>query len=417
MAKVVSVGSGLITVPLTIGYLGPELYGMWATIVSFIAILSFADLGLGNGVLSGVADAAGRDDLATARRYVSSGYLALTLIAGVFAVVFAITFPLVEWSSFFNVKTPLAMSEAAPAVAVFAACFICGIPLAVVQRVQLGMQRGFLAAAWQCVSGLLTLVGLLAAVFLEAPLPWLILVFAGVPVLVNALNSFTFYRNIGRAVAPSVRLASWIAGRRIARIGSLFFVLQVVVAVAYASDTFLVAHLVDASSVASYNVPERMFGMVSIVIGMALTPLWPAYGEAIARGDHGWVRQTLRRSLITAVPIAAAATIAIAIVGPYLLSLWVGDKIMIVPGLLWGFALWKTVETAANTFGAFLNGSNVIMQQVVISILTAIAALSLKLYLVPLYGVAIVPWSTAAAFLAFTILPYTIWLTRRGLLF
>ena len=74
LAKVVSVGTVLISVPLTLHYLGPERYGMWMTMSSLVAIFSFADLGIGNGVLNAVAAAHGRDDRATIRGYVSSGF-------------------------------------------------------------------------------------------------------------------------------------------------------------------------------------------------------------------------------------------------------------------------------------------------------------------------------------------------------
>ncbi len=48
LSKVVSILTGLITVPLTIKYLGAERYGLWMTISSTIAMLTFADLGIGN---------------------------------------------------------------------------------------------------------------------------------------------------------------------------------------------------------------------------------------------------------------------------------------------------------------------------------------------------------------------------------
>src|SRR5574341_1512330 len=41
----------LAAVPLTLGYLGQERYGLWATISSFLVLLQFADLGIGNGLL------------------------------------------------------------------------------------------------------------------------------------------------------------------------------------------------------------------------------------------------------------------------------------------------------------------------------------------------------------------------------
>ena len=56
MAKIISITTALISVPLTLHYLGPERYGMWMTISSLAALLAFADLGIGNGMLNAIAD-------------------------------------------------------------------------------------------------------------------------------------------------------------------------------------------------------------------------------------------------------------------------------------------------------------------------------------------------------------------------
>src|SRR2546423_1279703 len=46
-AKGVSMATTLITVPLTLRYLGPERYGVWMTMSSVMMMMVFADLGLG----------------------------------------------------------------------------------------------------------------------------------------------------------------------------------------------------------------------------------------------------------------------------------------------------------------------------------------------------------------------------------
>src|SRR5262245_42123374 len=81
LAKAISVSTALISVPLTLTYLGAERYGMWMTMSSLVAMLSFADLGIGNGLLASVASAHGRNDRDEIQSYVSSAYLVLSAIA------------------------------------------------------------------------------------------------------------------------------------------------------------------------------------------------------------------------------------------------------------------------------------------------------------------------------------------------
>jgi hypothetical protein len=60
LARVVQMGTSLITVPLTLKYLGNERFGLWMAISSVLAMAAFADFGVGNGVLNTVSKAFGR---------------------------------------------------------------------------------------------------------------------------------------------------------------------------------------------------------------------------------------------------------------------------------------------------------------------------------------------------------------------
>jgi O-antigen/teichoic acid export membrane protein len=56
-ARAIGLLTSLISVPLTYRYLGPERYGIWMVLFSFIAAMGFADLGIGNGLMNVVLEA------------------------------------------------------------------------------------------------------------------------------------------------------------------------------------------------------------------------------------------------------------------------------------------------------------------------------------------------------------------------
>ena len=85
-AKLVNVATLLISVPMTLHYLGPERYGLWMAMSSAVYVLSFADLGIGNALINYVANAYGRDDRPSIREAVSTtaiifGALSVILLA------------------------------------------------------------------------------------------------------------------------------------------------------------------------------------------------------------------------------------------------------------------------------------------------------------------------------------------------
>jgi O-antigen/teichoic acid export membrane protein len=405
LAKVLSVSTALISVPLTLHYLGAERFGMWMTVSSLIAMLAFADFGIANGVLSAVADGHGRDDTPAIQHAVSSGFFMLAGIASTVVVLFAVAYPFVSWHRVFNVQGELARAEAGPALAVFVGCFAAAIPLGVVQRVQMGLQQGFMASLWQCVGSVFGLVGVLVAIQLEGGLPWLVASLAGTPLVAAVLNSLHFYWRRRPDLRPRRQWISRDAARRVASTGVLFFVLQLTMAVAYTSDSIVIAQVLGASAVAAYAVPDKLFGLVGTALAIVLGPLWPAYGEAIARGDSAWVRKTLKRATLTAVGAAAGITALLVLLGPDLIRLWVGDAVAPPLMLLVALAVWKITEAGGTSVAMFLNGARVIRLQLWCAVPTALSAIVLKFWLVQHAGLAGAVWASVVAYLVFTALP------------
>ena len=386
-AKALSVLSALISVPLTFRYLGPERFGVWMIISSFSILFSFADLGIGNGIMTAVASANGTNDRISQRSTISSGYFFLISIAALIMIVLAFTYKFIAWSTVFNVHSALAMREANLALPIFIVCFSLTIPASLVQRIQSGLQQGFHASMWQGLGSLLALCGILATAYFDGGLHWLVLALFGGPLVAAALNSVIFFGKLRPDLCPSRSEFSFAAGVEIAKLSSSFFVLQLGVGAFYGTDSIMIAQLLGPDSVGAYAVPERMFSIVSTLLAMALMPLWPAYAEASARGDHGWVRRTFVRSMAISTVGALAMSTILVLSGNVLLKIWVGKTFDPSLPLLVGFSVWKTIEAAGNTMSIYLNGSRIIRFQVVTMAITAISAIVLKSFLIPFFGI------------------------------
>lgn len=145
LSKCISVGATLISVPLTLHYLGTERYGLWMTISSVIAVLGFSDLGINNGLLNAISRAHGEGDRELARQYVSSAFFFLSAVTLTLGLAFAAAYRWIPWGQVFRVQSPEALSETGPAVACFVGCFLLTIPGGIVNRVQVGYQDGLSA--------------------------------------------------------------------------------------------------------------------------------------------------------------------------------------------------------------------------------------------------------------------------------
>ncbi|WP_162601484.1 oligosaccharide flippase family protein [Occallatibacter savannae] len=411
-ARLVQAGVSLITIPLTIHYLGTEQFGLWVTISSMLAMATFADFGIGNGVLNLVAYADGKNDHEAIRRAISSGFSVLGLVGIVLFAVFAGTANLLSWPDFLHVTSARARAETTTTIIVFAACFTLNIPLDLVQRAQLGLQEGFRTHLWQLAGSLVSLAGVLAGIHLKASLPLLVAVLAGAPVLAVALNTIHFFGLSRPDLRPRLALVTKAGVRQIMGYGTLFFVLQLAVAVSFSADNVIIARVLGVARVPEYSIPQRMFGVIAMVVGMLVTPLWPAYAEAISRGDVGWVRRTLVRSLVFVSSFSAAGAAVLLLASRMILRWWIGPDFHASFALLAGLAIWSVFECCGNANAMFMNGANIVRFQIVIAIVCGVSCLAAKIYLTERFGIAAIPWATLLTYIPVVVIPTAFYVPR-----
>ncbi len=386
VAKAIALLASLISVPLTYRYLGPERYGIWMVLISIIGAMGFADLGIGNGLVNAVSEAYGKDDRRLAREHVSSAIVLMLCIAAVMTLVGAASYPFLPWMRLLNVKSQAVAAEGARAFLVLYASFVVNIPLGVIGRVQLGLQKGYTSQLVGAFGGLLSLGAMVVVIVLHGNLVWLVFasVFAGIAA--TMFNGWILIRE-DPWLAPSWRDYRASSAHKIFRLGIMFFVLQCAVAISYTSDNIVIAQILGAAAVAVYAVQQKLFSSVSSIVGMAIGPLWPAYQEAISRGDVAWVRRVFFGSLRTVLAITIPVCIVLEIAGPWILRVAVGKSFHAPTSLLIVLAVWCVVNSVSMVVSIFLNGAGILRQQMFVAVAVSLINLALSVYFTLRLGV------------------------------
>jgi len=393
-------------VPFALRYLGTERFGLWATISAVTAMLGFADLGVGNGLVNALSKAHGLDDEASATAYVSTAFFSLLGLSLGFGGLFWLAYPHVAWGGLLNVNSSLAASEAGPAVAVFVACFLASMPLGVAQRVHMAYQEGFLANLWLALGALVGFGGALLALNLGGGLPWFVFAFAGGPVVAYTVNSLVLFGLQRRWLRPRLREVTAQARKKILGAGFLFLILGLAAAVGYQSDAIVIARLLGAKKVAQYAVPMKLFFLTPTVLGFMLVSLWPAYGEAIARGDIAWVKRAFVRSVKLSFLFNALPTTFLVIWGREIIHLWAGPQINPPFSLMIALGGWAILTSLLGPLAMLFNGANVIGFQVVWASVMATANIGLSILLTRTLGVAGAVYGTLISSVFFLVIPY-----------
>jgi len=410
--RLVGVAVTLVTIPLLLSHLGQERFGLWLTLTSLIAMLGPLDLGIGNALTTLISTANGRDDRNEIRNLVSTGMAVSVGAAVLLCVLIAIAYPIIPWAALTNVVSPIAVAESGPAAAALAICFALGIPLGLISRIHQGLQEGYIAGAWVIVGNVLAMALLILALLSGGGLAILVLAIAGGPLVAAALNGAVLFVRQRPWLRPALARVYRQRARVLLGTGTLFVVLQLSLVVGYQSDNVVIAQILGARAVPEYAVPMKLFMLAPILLSFALAPLWPAYGEALARRDAPWVVRTFRRSMLLALTINVPVALVLLASAPAILTLWVGAAISPSPNLLMSLAIWAILNSLNGPLSMLLVGSSAIRFAAATSVLMAVANITISIVLVGRLGVVGAIIGTITAQVVFILIPWGLYARR-----
>ncbi len=404
----------LVTIPLARRALEPDLFGVWMMLGSLLAFFAFADLGVGNGVLSRLGSPYVARDESQRRRVIHAGYVC-TSLAG--AALLAAWGCWIAWS-----PSPTAVvgtlraehrGEVLTALHLFVALTALNIPASMVQKIQLASQRGHWVGLTQLAAALATLMAVAAVLSVGGGLVALVMASLGVQVAANLGSALLWRaRSAPRTPARPVRL-EWPVVAALLQTGGFFFTLQLAVAFAFQSDAIVITQRLGQSAYGDFAIVQRLFLAVSSVLLAGLAGLWPAISDALVSGDTAWIRRTLVRSYGFVALTIGAASVALALLAPRIVVAWAGLEIAPAAALLVVLAAWTTVDALGNVSGAFLNAAGLLRAQLLFAVLMASAAFGLKWLLVDAVGAWGAVAATLVAYVCISIPAQAVLITRR----
>lgn len=406
LSKLVVLATTIISVPLTLRYMGMDRYGLWMTVTSFVLFLGFADFGVGNGLVAAVSQAHGKDDARLAQRQVSCGFFLLCFIALAIVVLLAAAYPFIPWGKVYGTSTALAAHEAGPATLILVICTALSMPLGTVLRVQLGYQQGFASDLWNAAGNALALAGIIFVTHARGGLPTLVLAVAGAPVIVTALNWTVQFFHVRPWLRPKLSLFDRKAAFQLAAVGALFFVQQCFGLIYYVSDNIVIARTMGSAQVAHFAVMQRIFSM-GLIAQYFMIPLWPAIGEAIARRDLVWAHRIIRRAIAVSLGMGSLCALCLLLGSRYLMKRWSGVDVGGVDSLRVGFAIWVILVGYIAAMNAILNQPAVMVRHLKWFGAASLASLALKIAFARHGSLSGVVWATVLGFGIVYVVPAT----------
>ena len=382
LARGTGIAVSLVTIPLVMGYLGQERYGIWVILGSLTSWLLISDLGFsGNALVNALSEATGRDDQALGQQLVATSFWCLLGIAGALAFIFTLLFPVIPWASFFNSSPDVPAWELHWAVILSLACFLLMFPLRIVGSVYSGYQEGYIGYIWAIIGSILTLFVLFGITRVPGGLLELILALSGARVIVASANAIYLFYQHRPWLFPRLRDVTKKSFRRLRSLGLKYLVSQLAGIALLHSQPIIITQLLGPGDVSIFHIAHRILTLPLMVVQMFTFPLLAAYGEAYSRRDWPWMSRTLRRSLLASLLIGICSSLLLALIARPVIEIWVGSNLVPDFTLVASLCTYVILCSAATPISVFLHGLEYVGGQAAITVTSSVLTVGLGIWL------------------------------------
>lgn len=372
---------GLLIVPLTLNYVDSDTYGVWLTLSSMIAWISFFDIGLNHGLRNRLAEAFAVGNLELGKKYVSTTYALLAIIFLPLMVILLGVAPLLNWNEILNLPN-LDAASLLTAIGIIISYFCVNFILNTINVVILADQKPADAA----LRGLLQQLVSIAVIYLmtiltDGSLINLCIGLCIAPLLVVLLVNFTLFRHRYKAIAPSLKNVDFKVLPDLMKLGIQFFIIQIAGVIQFQLVNFLIIRYFGATDVAEYNIAYKYFSVLTMVWAIMTSPIWSAVTDAIAKNDFRWVESITKKYLMFFSLFLILSPIMLLLSEP-LYQLWIGDIVTIPFALSFWVMMFNLVTMFGSIFVNVLNGAGILKTQTIVCCISPLVFLGVTYFLI-----------------------------------
>lgn len=387
--KGMSITLSLLIIPLTIGYINAENYGVWLTISSIVGWIGYFDLGLGHGLRNRFAEAKANGDINLQSKLLSTTYVLLTMIFGTFFILFLLVNELIDWSQFLGVLQ-IDSNYLRKIMIILAAFFSVNMVLNTIKSLLLGDQKTSDTSLLVVVEQFISLICIyILTKTVEPNLKYLVIIYSGVPCIVLAASTIFFYcPKLSRYhhIRPSFKTIDFSLSKSLLSLGGKFFVIQLCLLIVFQSVNIVISRNCGQIVVTQYHIAYRYFQIIYMVSVIIFTPYWSAFSDAYAKQDYAWMKSSLKK-LDKLVMLSIPVIGLMLLMSPLFFQLWVGGKVEVPFSMSLIISLYVLLQISSGMHTYLINGIGKVMIQSIVYIISAFFAIPLMDCLSKIYGI------------------------------
>lgn len=385
LIKGISILISLMLVPITLGYISSELYGIWLTLSSIMMWLNFFDIGFTLGLKNKLTEAIALKQWEKGKSLVSTTYFIMILIFIPLCLILTLSIPYVNWSIFLNVDSKY-NTEIIKTMNVLTICFCLQMVINVISAIIAAFQKVALSSALPVTGNLFSLIIIYIMTKLAPPsLVNLALAISTMPVITLIIGTiFLFYKKF-KLVRPNIKYIDKKYIKELWGLGIKFFIIQIQVVVLYQCTNILISNVSGPNDVTAYNIAYKYLGVALMIYTIILGPLWPAFTDAYTKKDYKWMNDTYKK-MVVAYLVSITGIIIMTLISPIVYKIWINDKAIIPFDMTISIAIFMIIFSWVSLQVQLINGIGAVKLQTFITMIGLIFHIPLSLILGKLLG-------------------------------
>lgn len=324
---------GLLTTPAYMRFFDDNsVLGVWYTMLSVLTWVLYFDLGVGNGLRNKLVEAIAAKNEELQKKYISSAYIFLSMIALVVSVVLLIMCQFVNWNVVLNIsQLDLSRKILTEAVTIVLCGILIQFVLRLISSIMYAIQKAFIPNLLSLCTNMMVLFYVLVANKIGKNnniinLSWAYLIASVLPMLIASIYVFT---TTLKNVRPNVKFYDKKCATEVFKTGVGFLVLQIAgMLIGNSFVVYLITILLNSASVVEFTIYYKIYSNVYMLFSILMTPIWSAVTKAMADNRFEWIKKMMFKLRMGLLLIFVAQFVMVPVM-QIVFDIWLGDRTIV----------------------------------------------------------------------------------------
>lgn len=366
---------GIISVPMTLRYLGSDLFGVWMILTSIVGFAAFTDLGLGVGLRNSIIKYAANRDYPKIRLCIWNAIAMLSCVAVLIISVAVFVVPAIPAEIIIKSSSPESADNISSALSGMLIVFAISLPTHQLLNIASGLQRAYWGYGVYLIGRIFSFVFICLCIHFGWSFTFLTMGYLGMPTLCILLAWFVFFYKAPCYIPWPRKLNKKII-KELFGIGTYSLLHNISFAILHSSIIVLIGNTICAEASVPFSVTQKLFSLPSVFSASLLMGLNVAIGDAWHSHNFKWIREASFRGYRLIWPIVTLTTVFFIVFGKNIVFWWTHNEAALPTLLLLIVCGIKgIVDIYASIFCGFLVGINHVKEVAVYQMICGVVAI------------------------------------------